>query len=390
MNLVKLENITEMLKKQVENGDVKGCSAYVLKNGRPIYRANVGMADEARGIKWTNDTIVRLYSMTKPVTAAAVMMLVDCGVIDVHDKVWWYLPGFKNQQVLTENGYEPARTEVSIKNLLDMTSGCAYPDNNYPAGAEMQKLYDRMAADVADGKPWDTVTLANEIGKQPLAFQPGEKWMYGSGADILGAVIEVVTGIKFGEFLRREIFEPLGMNDTDFYCPEDKLYRFAENYEPTDKGLIPCCWQHLGLTYLCRKKPEFESGGAGLCSTMDDYAAFAEMLLNGGVYNGRRILSQNAVDYLTTAQLTPEQRRSFDWDQHVGCSYGNLMRVCVEPELAGPGTHYGEYGWDGWLGCYFQNDPDGGYTFLYFIQRCGGLGIRPIRIIKQIVYGAED
>ena len=138
MNLVKLENITEMLKKQVENGDVKGCSAYVLKNGRPIYRANVGMADEARGIKWTNDTIVRLYSMTKPVTAAAVMMLVDRGVIDVHDKVWWYLPGFKNQQVLTENGYEPARTEVSIKNLLDMTSGCAYPDNNYPAGAEMQ------------------------------------------------------------------------------------------------------------------------------------------------------------------------------------------------------------------------------------------------------------
>ncbi len=390
MNLVKLENITEMLKKQVENGEVKGCSAYVLKGGRPIYRANVGMADEARGIKWENDTIVRLYSMTKPVTAAAVMLLIDRGVIDIHDKVSWYLPGFKNQQVLTENGLEPVKNEVSIKNLLDMTSGCCYPDAGFPAGDEMQKLYDRMAEDVAAGKPWDTVTLANEIGKQPLAFQPGERWMYGTSADILGAVIEVVTGMKFGEFLKRELLEPLGMNDTDFYCPEEKLNRFAENYEPKDGKLVPCNWQHLGLTYLCRRKPEFESGGAGLCSTMDDYAAFAEMLLNGGVYNGRRILSQNAVDYMTTPQLTAEQRPSFDWDQHVGFSYGNLMHICTEPSLAGPSTQYGEYGWDGWLGCYFANDPEGEYTFLYFIQRCGGLGVRPIRIIKQIVYGAED
>lgn len=388
MNLVRLENITEMLKKQVENGEVKGCSAYVLKNGRPIYRANVGMADEARGIKWENDTIVRLYSMTKPVTAAAVMILLDRGMIDIHDKVSWYLPGFKNQQVLTENGLEPVKNEVSIKNLLDMTSGCCYPDAGFPAGAEMQKLYDRMAQDVAEGKPWDTVTLANEIGRQPLAFQPGEGWLYGTSADILGALVEVITGMKFGEFLKREIFEPLGMNDTDFYCPEEKLDRFAENYEPKDGELIPCGWQHLGLTYLCRRKPEFESGGAGLCSTMDDYAAFAEMLLNGGVYNGRRILSQNAVSYMTTPQLTDEQRRSFNWEQHVGYSYGNLMHVCTEPNLAGPSAQPGEYGWDGWLGCYFANDPKGGFTFLYFIQRCGGLGARPMRLIKQITYSA--
>lgn len=391
MNLVKLEKITDLLKSQVNNGDVKGAAAYVLKNGRPIYRGCVGMADEARGIKWEHDTIVRLYSMTKPITAAAMMILLDRGALDIHDKVWYYIPGFRNQTVLTDSGERvPVENEVTIKHLMDMTSGCAYPDTSFPAGAEMQKLYDRVAEELQNGNPTDTLTYANLIGQQPLAFQPGEKWMYGSSADVLGAVIEVVSGKKFGDFLRDELFEPLGMNDTDFYCPEEKLNRFAENYQPTENGLEPALWQHLGLSYLCRKPPEFQSGGAGLCSTMDDYAAFAEMLLNKGVYNGRRILSENAVRYLTSPHLTPEQNACMNWEQCIGYNYGSLMRILTDEGAAGPSGHLGEYGWDGWLGCYFANDPVGGYTFLYFIQRCGGLGPRPIRLIKQIVYGAED
>ncbi|MBP1542903.1 MAG: beta-lactamase family protein [Oscillospiraceae bacterium] len=391
MNMVKLERITDMLRAQVNDGSVKGASAMVLKNGQPIYRANVGMADEARGIKWTNDTIVRLYSMTKPITAAAAMILFDRGQLDLQDKVEWFIPGFRDQKVLTNDGTFPVNTPVTIKNLLDMTSGLCYPDGWFPAGAEMQKLYDRLDAEYKDGKPSDTLTYANLIGQQPLAFQPGERWMYGTSADILGAVIEVISGKKFGDFLREELFEPLGMKDTDFYVPEDKLDRFAENYEPKDGELVPCLWQHLGLTYLCRKKPEFESGGAGLCSTMDDYAAFATMLLNKGEYNGRRILSENAVRYLTSPQLNEKQQNSLDWDSLVGYSYGNLMRICKdECGAAGISTRKGEYGWDGWLGCFFANDPENKYTFLYFIQRCGGLGQRPIRMIKQIVYGAEN
>ena len=242
----------------------------------------------------------------------------------------------------------------------------------------------------AAGKPVDTLGYANRIGQVPLAFQPGDRWMYGSSADILGAVIETVSGKKFGDFLREELFEPLGMVDTDFWVPEEKLCRFAENYEEKDGKLVPCLWQHLGLTYLCRKPPEFQSGGAGLCSTMDDYAAFAEMLLNEGVYNGRRILSKNAVRYMTSNQLTQYQLRTCDWEQCIGYGYGNLMRVAMEERLPGISTHPGEYGWDGWLGCFWANDPKNGYTFMYFVQRCGGLGVRPLRMIKQIVYGAED
>ncbi len=390
LNKNKLDSIAGLLKKQVENGEVKGASAYVLKSGRPVYRHNEGWADEERKIKWEDNTIVRLYSMTKPITAAAAMILLDRGEIDVFDKVSWYIPGFKDQKVLTENGLEPVKNEVSIKNLLDMTSGLCYPDVSFPAGAQMQKLYDKLAEERSNGKPSDTMAYANLIGSQPLAFQPGEKWMYGTSADILGAVIEAVSGKKFGDFLKKELFEPLGMKDTDFYVPEDNLGRFAENYEYKDDKLVPCLWQHLGLSYLCRKPPEFQSGGAGLVSTMDDYASFASMLINNGVYNGSRILSEHAVKYMTSNQLTPEQNKYFDWDQHMGCGYGNLMRVVTDTSQCGFCSNMGEYGWDGWLGCYFLNDPSTGYTFLYFIQRCGGLGARPVRLIKQIVFGTEN
>lgn len=390
MNLVKLEQISDMLRSQVESGAIKGGSAYVLKNGRPIFRMNAGMADEARGIKWTNDTIVRLYSLTKPITAAAAMILLDRGKLDLFDKVSWIIPGFRDQTVLTENGRVPAGREVCVKDLLDMTSGLCYPDRSTPAGSVMQDLYDKICEEVAAGNPADTMDYANRIGQQPLAFHPGDQWQYGTSADILGAVIEDVSGKKFGDFLKEELFEPLGMMDTDFWVPEEKLGRFAENYQEEDGKLIPCLWQHLGLTYLCRKPPEFQSGGAGLCSTMDDYAAFAEMLLNEGVYNGRRILSRNAVRYMTSNQLTQHQLRTCDWDQCTGYGYGNLMRIATEEGKPGISAHPGEYGWDGWLGCFWANDPRDGYTFLYFIQRCGGLGVRPLRMIKQIVYSAED
>ena len=390
MNLIKLEQISELLRSQVDSGAIKGGSVYVLRHGRPIFRMNAGMADEARGISWTNDTIVRLYSMTKPITSAAAMILLDRGKLDLSDKVSWFIPGFKNQTVMNDDGStEPVKEEVCIRDLLNMTSGLCYPDRGFASGSVMQDLFDRIAEETAAGKPTDTLGYANLIGQQPLAFQPGDRWMYGTSADVLGAVIEVVSGKKFGDFLRQELFEPLGMKDTDFWVPEDKLDRFAENYEEKDGRLVPCLWQHLGLTYLCRKPPEFQSGGAGLCSTMDDYAAFAEMLLNEGVYNGRRILSRNAVQFMTSNQLSAHQQRTFNWEQYRGRGYGNLMQTATESS-ADISVHTGEYGWDGWLGCFFANDPRDGYTFLYFIQRCGGLGGRPLRLIKQIVYGAED
>ncbi len=389
LNQEKLKRIEQLMNSDIASGAIKGGAVGIFRNGEPVYRVNCGMADEARSIKWSNNTIIRLYSMTKPIMAATAMILLDRGELDLDDSVSWYIDGFKNQKVWTEGGLVPVNRDVTIRDLLNMTSGLCYPDGSFPAGNEMQNLYNDTYNELQAGKPASTLDYANRIGQQPLAFQPGDSWLYGTSADVLGAVVEVVSGKKLSEFMQEEIFAPLGMTDTAFYCPEDKLDRFAENYEHKNGELVPCLWQHLGLTYLHRKPPEFESGGAGLVSTMDDYAKFAAMLMNNGSYNGKQILSPNAVRYMKLSQLNEQQLKGFNWEQHKGFNYGCLMRHNSDEALCGISV-INDYGWDGWLGNHFANDDISGYTFLYFIQRCGGLGDRPFRLIKQIFYGAME
>ncbi len=390
INEEKLKRIEELINADIASGAIKGGAAGIYRNGEPIYRVNCGMADEARGIKWENDTIIRLYSMTKPIMAATAMILFDRGKLDLDDAVSWYIDGFKDQKVWTEDGLVPVKREVTIRDLLNMTSGLCYPDAGFPAGDAMQKLYSDIFDELQAGKPATTLDYANRIGQQPLAFQPGDSWLYGTSADVLGAVVEKVSGKKLGEFMHDELFEPLGMVDTAFYCPEEKLGRFAEVYIDNKGTLEPCLWQHLGLTYLHRKAPEFESGGAGLVSTMDDYAKFAAMLMYGGRYNGKQILSQNATDFLKMPQLNEQQMKGYNWEQLKGYNYGCLMRQYSNDATWGIAVGGNDYGWDGWLGNHFGNDDWNGYTFLYHIQRCGGLGARPFRMIKQIFYGALE
>lgn len=180
------------------------------------------------------------------------------------------------------------------------------------------------------------------------------------------------------------------MNDTDFYVPAEKRDRFAEIYIRDEDGkLAPCDWQHLGLVYKYTKRPEFEIGGAGLVSTVNDYEKFAQMLLNGGKYGDTRILSRKAVDLISHNIITAEQAKTFNWDSCIGYGYGGLMRTLINPEITTVGST-GEYGWDGWTGNYFCNDPENNLTFMYFIQVCGGNGIRPLRTLKQVMYSALD
>ena len=390
MDKEKLSRLDVLMNDQLKNGVMTGGTLCVIKDGEQLYRKNFGMADTARKIPVRDNTIFRLYSMTKPITAAATMILYDRGVIDLYDSVSWYIEGFKNQKVATDKGIVPVNRDVNIKDLLTMTSGLVYPDRGTPAGDAMSDLFDEYYKGVFAGSGMSTLEICSKIGMQPLCAQPGEIWNYGTSADILGGVIEVVTGKRFGEFLYDEIFEPLGMTDTDFYVPAEKRDRFAEIYIRNEKGgLEPCEWQHLGLAYKYQKPPEFEIGGAGLVSTVSDYAKFAQMLLNGGVYKGRRILSEHAVSLLTTNHLAEGQRSTYGWESCYGCGYGGLMRVLEDPWAAGAGVK-GEYGWDGWTGNYFCNDPVNKLTFLYFIQVCGGNGQRPIRTLKQAVYGALE
>lgn len=391
MNNKQLNYIASLLKEDVESGNVAGASILVFHNNEEVYREVYGYADKENSKPIEKDTIFRMYSMTKPVTAVAAMILYERGILDLEAPVSRYLVGFKNQKVYTKDGLVDVNRDATVQELLNMTSGVVYPDQSFEVGTIMQKLYDEVDAKENRGEHVDTLTLCNQIGQMPLEFQPGEGWRYSASADVVGAIIEVITGKKYSEFLADEIFRPLGMIDTGFYVPSDKLDRFSAMYEYKEEahGLVPCTWNFLGLRdYLT--PPAFESGGAGLVSTIDDYSKFALMLVNGGTYEGVRILGKKTVEFLAKNQLNEEQAKSYNWSQLQGYGYANLMRTLVSPELAKSNGSVGEFGWDGWAGNYFFVDPNENLVMLYMIQKCGGTNPEITRKLRSVIYASLD
>lgn len=372
--------------------DNVGAAICVLEHGEEVYRKEYGFADKEKNIPMKPDAIFRCYSMTKPITATAVMILVERGLLSLSDPASKYIPGFQNQKVLTLDGLVPVEREVTLQDLMTMTAGVCYPDASFPAGNYMEQVQQDYYREIQEGKVITTYELANRIGAQPLAFQPGTRWLYSFCADVLGAIVEVVSGKRYSDFLKSEIFHPLGMVDTDFYVPEEKQDRFMQFYQymPETQTLEPCTWQHLCLSHMHLKKPDFESGGAGLVSTIDDYSKFVKMMMNGGTYNNVRILGQKTVKSMSVNQLSEAQREGMDWTELKGYGYGSLMRQMIQPEIAESLGSKGEFGWDGWLGSYLTIDPVEDLAIIYVIQKCGGNGYRDIQVIRNIVYSSIE
>lgn len=345
----------------VARHECAGLNLLALQNGEELVYAQMGCADLDARRPIRRDSIFRLYSQTKPITAAAAMLLMERGVIDLMEPVETYLPGFHNQKVWTPEGLVPAAQPVLIHDLLGMTAGLCYPDADPPAQYAAQ-LFQEQEALIREGGGMGTVEFANRMGELPLAFQPGTRFRYGTSADVLGAVVEVASGKPFADFLRDEFFAPLGMKDTAFSVPAEKQERFVTCYQRVPGGLTPFHRLHLAVGDYTRQ-PAFASGGAGLVSTLDDYAAFAAMLMNEGAYGSRQILQPSTVRLMTRPQLSAQVQSTF-WTSLCGHSYGRLMRVCTDPGQAAWLTRIGEYGWDGWLGTYFANLPGEKLTFL--------------------------
>lgn len=392
MNVKYLEKIREAGLKEVESGWIAGGAAAVVKDGKTVYSCGFGKADIANNIDMDEKTIVRLFSLSKPVTACAVLRLVEQGKLDLYSSVWWYLNGFKDAQVWDGEKLVPANREIRIKDLLHMTSGILYPGGGF-AGEKVGELMGTNIKNPADGVLLSTVDFANAVGKCPLGFQPGEIWNYGLSADILGAIVEVVSGMSYGEFLKKEIFEPMGMEDTGFSIPEDKLSRCAKIYDDKGNGLeeFNDCFLGLADPMKCRK-PMFESGGAGLTSTITDYSKIAYALANGGMSaEGYRLLSKKSVEYMRTPALTEPQKKGYNgWESMYGHSYGCLVRVLDDPANAMHLCSKGEFGWDGWAGTYFCADPENNMATLLFLQRCNAGTNRFTRLVRNIVFGAME
>jgi CubicO group peptidase (beta-lactamase class C family) len=385
-----IERIRTVLRESVERQEVAGCSLLLIKDGEEILYCEDGLADREANVPIRRDTLFRIYSMSKPVTAAAAMLLLERGIIDLQDPVSHYIPGFRNQQVAAGDKLVPAEREVTIKHLLSMTSGLVYEGTDR-AGQDTLAVFREIDDRLFGVEPMSTMDVANRLGACALKFQPGQSYEYGTSADVMGAVIEAASGMRFGEFLRKELFEPLGMKDTGFWVPDEKRHRLAKTYAMNENGELELyTGNHLGIIHQMDRPPAFESGGAGLVSTIDDYAKFANMLMNGGSADGIRILQPGTVKFLVSPSLNAIQQQVFD-EKHphkVGYSYGNYMRVMTDPGRAVTLGSIGEYGWDGWLGTHFSNNPQERLILLLMMQRKDA-GTTPLaRKIRNIVFSS--
>jgi CubicO group peptidase (beta-lactamase class C family) len=367
---IEMDQVKKVLRESIHNNFLAGANLMVIKEGKEIFYHEDGFADKEAVLPIKRDTIFRLYSMTKPVTAVAAMILLERGAIDLYDPVSKYLPGFKNQVVEVKGDLIPAEREVTLKDLLSMTSGLVYGGEN-KAGKDTEAIFKEIDSRLLGDSPMSTVEVANRLGGCTLAFQPGAYWQYGTSADVMGAVIEVASGKRFGDFLREEIFQPLKMSDTAFFVPEEKKHRLAKTYGENGKGGLDLyTGNHLGIVNQMDRNPAFESGGAGLASTIDDYARFTNMLMNGGTLDGVQILRRKTVKYLTAPSLDDTQVKGFyDRFKLGGHNYGSFMRVMTDSSKAPDIGCSGEYGWDGWLGVYFCNCPQDDLTFILMMQR---------------------
>lgn len=383
---IAINQVKKVIRTGIENNELAGANLMVIKDNEEIFYHEDGFADKEAEISIKRDSLFRLYSMSKPVTAVSVMILLERGEIDLYEPVSKFLPGFKNQMVASENGLVPAEREVNLRDLLSMTSGLVYGGDS-KAGKDTEALFKEIDDRLLGDSPMTTVEAMNKLGTFPLAYQPGSSWQYGTSADVLGAVVEVVSGKSFGEFLREEIFKPLNMVDTDFYVPEEKRNRLAKTYAANVEGDLEIyTGNNLGIINKMDRYPAFESGGAGLVSTIDDYSKFTKMLMNEGSLDGVMILKPKTVKYLTSAVLSDEQQKSFNnWLSLGGHSYGNLMRVMKDCSKAGDIGSLSEYGWDGWLGAYFCNCPKDDLTFIFMMQKTDAGTTTLTRKLRNII-----
>ena len=309
MSTERLARIDRMCEEAVSEGDIPGAVALVARNGKIVYWKAFGKADNQTGRASRTDDIFRIASQSKAITSTAVMMLWEEGHFQLDDPISKYIPEFKNPQVLKSFKYSDmsyttvaATSEITIRHLLTHTSGIGY--GVIDKDERFKMIYHK--AGITDLFTTENISIeesVKKLAKLPLHHNPGEKYTYSEGLDVLGYFIEVVSGMPFDVFLKTRLFDPLGMKDTGFYLPESKAKRLVSVQKPTDEGK----WVRYPTTFYDPNYPvkgakRFFSGGAGLCSTVKDYATFLQMYLNGGELNGIRFLSRTTVEAIMCNQ----------------------------------------------------------------------------------------
>jgi CubicO group peptidase (beta-lactamase class C family) len=384
----RLARIGPVIKGEIDKGQYPGAVILVARKGKVVYFESIGQLDPASGKPMTKDAIFRLYSMTKPYTSVAAMMLMEEGKLRLTDPVSKYIPAFANLQVsvastdpytgATRYSNVPVDREINIQDLLRHTSGFVYA--GFTAHPKVKELYTK------EGVDWKDVTPAEQIerlAKVPLAHQPGSTFEYGLSVDVLGRVIEVISGMSLGQFLQERIFVPLGMTDSAFLVPQDKLDRLAQPFA-TDKAT------NTPISLLDVTVPQKnDAGGAGSVGTASDYARFLQMMINGGQLDGVRLLSPATVRYMTADHLAEDFKASGATTLPAGTGFGLGFAVRRETGRFEVIGNAGEYFWAGAAGTGFYVDPKADIICVWMTQGQPGMPRRYDRyLFKQMVYQA--
>uniref|UniRef100_UPI003F68AAD9 serine hydrolase domain-containing protein n=1 Tax=Paenibacillus terrae TaxID=159743 RepID=UPI003F68AAD9 len=372
-----LQRMRDVLARHVESGKIPGLVALVSRNGETHVEA-IGTMRHDGGAPMRRDTIFRMASTSKPVTVAAAMVLLDECRLRLDDVVDPWLPELADRRVLKRadgplDDTVPARRPITVRDLLTSTFGLGM-DMTSLGTPIMNSIFEQgLTPDLPEPMP-EPDEWMRHLGALPLMHQPGERWQYHISNDLLGVLVARVTGQSFETFLRERIFDPLGMKDTGFHVTADKIDRLPPLYAPNPQTGEFTVWDEAeGGRYS--QPPAFQGGGGGLCSTVDDYHAYFQMLLNQGMHGNQRILSRPAVELMTTNRLTPEQQAarhamatnnvhvSFGQGQHGGWGFGMAVRT-----YRGDYAPIGQFGWDGGSGTATYADPHNQLTGILLTQ----------------------
>ena len=382
------QRLDQLLTEYTADQREPGAIALLMRNGKVVYRKAFGYADVAAKTPLQPDAIVRIASQTKALTSTALMLLYDEGKFQLDDPVSKYLPAFRNAKVVAtfnpkDSSYTtvPARSEVTIRQLLTHTSGIGYP---IIGTAEARAIYAKAHIPSGIGSPAGTLAAAiDRLGALPLLHQPGERFTYGLSVDVVGRLVEVLSGQPLDKFLRARLFDPLGMRDTYFYLPAARQGRLVPLYTedarhhtlarlPITDGMPPD-YPKLAGTYF--------SGGSGLSSTIDDYAAFLQMLLDGGTYHGHRLLKAATVALMTQNQIG-------DVNQGLN-KFGLGFSITTTQGAAQTGLSEGSFAWGGIFGTTYWVDPRQQLVALLYTQKYpSGTGAGLTSKFEKAVYEA--
>lgn len=354
---------------------IPGNSIVIYHQGKEVFRYNSGYADLENKIPMQGNELFNIYSCTKVATAVAALQLYEQGRFLLDDPLYAYIPEYADMQIRGKNGdLIPAKNPITLRQLFTHTAGLSYSISS-PAIRELCKQ--NSAA--------PTVEVIKAFAKEPLLFEPGAQWQYSFSIDVIGALVEVISGQKFSEYVKEHVFAPIGVTDIYFHRTPDVREKLAQQYNyltacsdaddlvqmQISSGNYEGYLKNIGKGVSHELGSEFDSGGAGISTSVESYAKFADALAMGGkAANGERILSPGTVELMRTNQLTPEQAQGITWSQLTGYGFGLGVRTMVDKARSGSVGSVGEFGWGGAAGATILVDPDLGFSYFYTHHMC--------------------